>query len=188
MEIKKLLDKMHLKTPRSKSSFLVILGIIGLLLLLVSSFTEKPKNEQVVQEVLESNVTTTSLYLEELEGRLETILSDMLSNTEVSVMITLNSGIEYIYADELKTGAEIKNDHASYKTEQSDSNQKTYVIVKDSEGNENALLITEKMPTVRGVVVVCDGGQTEKVSYAVKTAVKSVLDIAEEKICVIGRS
>ncbi len=185
MDIKRIYEKF--KIPRSKSSVLIVLGIVGLLLVLVSTFTDKPKQQEPVQTVSQSNYTTSS-YLDELEDRLENILSDMLSGTKVSVMVTLNSGVEYVYADELKTGAEIKNDHSAYRTEQSDSNQKTYVIVKDSDGNENALLITEKMPKVRGVVVVCDSGQTETVSTAVKLAVKSVLDVDENNICVIGRS
>ncbi len=187
MELKKILEKFHVKLPRSKSGFLIILGIIGLLLVLISTFNEKQENNEEIQTV-NSTKYTTSEYIDQLENRLETILSDMLSGRKVSVMITLNSGVEYVYADELKTGAELKNDHAAYKTEQSDSNQKTYVIVKDSKGNENALLITEKMPEVRGVVVVCDEGQSETVSFAVKSAVRSVLDIDESKICVIGRS
>ncbi len=189
MNITELKLKLKKILPKSKSSFLILIGIAGLLLLLVSTFGSKEKASETNEKgVVSSSKTTTDIYVDELESRLEDILSDMLSNSKVSVMITLDSGIEYVYADEQKTGVEVKNDRLSYKTEQSDSNQNSYVIVKDADGNEKALLVTEIMPKIRGVVIVCESGQTEKVSTAVKTAVKSVLNIDESKICVIGRS
>lgn len=189
MNITELKLKLKKILPKSKSSFLILIGIAGLLLLLVSTFGSKEKaSEKNDKSNVSSSKTTTDIYVDELESRLEAILSDMLSNSKVSVMITLDSGIEYVYADEQKTGVEVKNDRLSYKTEQSDSNQNSYVIVKDANGNEKALLVTEIMPKIRGVVIVCESGQTEKVSTAVKTAVKSVLNIDESKICVIGRS
>ena len=122
-----------------------------------------------------------------MEARLENVISDMLGGTSVNVMITLESGSRYIYANEIKTDIGVKDDQNSQKTEQSDSNQETYVIMKNSDGAEQPLLITEIMPTVRGVVVVCDSGQTERVSSAVRAAVMSALDIENEKICIIGR-
>ena len=189
MNIEQIKIKLKKVLPKSKSSFLIIMGIIGLLLLLVSTFTDnnKTKSEQDSNTAL-SDKTTTETYVQYMENKLENIISDMLSNTKVSVMITLESGIEYVYADEQKTGAELKNDHLAYKTEQSDSSQNSYVIVKDSDGNERAVLVTEIMPKIRGVVIVCESGETENVSTAVKVAVKSALDIDENKICVIGRS
>ena len=188
MNTEELKQKFKRIMPKSKSSFLIIVGIIGLLLLLVSTFTEKEKKLQDESKETYVEKTTTQTYVEDVEKRLEGIISDMLSDSKVSVMITLESSIEYVYADEQKTGAEVKNDHLQYKTEQSDSNQNSYVIVKDSEGNEKALLVTEIMPKVRGVVIVCENGQNQNVSTAVKLAVMSVLDVDESKICVIGRT
>ena len=73
------------------------------------------------------------------------------------------------------------------KTQESDSNHKTYIIVKDSQGNEKPLIVTEKMPVIRGVVIVCESGQTSSVAAAVRLAVKSALNVDDSKICIIGR-
>lgn len=190
MNVKNALSKLKDKLPKSKSTFLIIAGILGLLLVLVSTFADKKtvKDKEALKTVnSQNNLSATEKYIETVENKLETVISDMLSNTPVTVMVTLESGIEYVYADELKTGVETKKDNVAYKTEQSDSNQNNYVIFKDSDGNEQALLVTEIMPEIRGVVIVCDSGQTAAVSAAVKRAVKSVLNVDENKICVIGR-
>ncbi len=180
-----ILNFKKLKLPVSKSGVLIVLGIVGILLILVSSF--KPTAKKTVTVPKENETVTTDTYVQNTEKKLEQLISEMLGGTDVSVMMTLESGIEYVYADEQKIGAEIKKDQTSRKTEQNDSNHKTYVVIKDSDGNENALLVTEKMPIVRGVVVVCQSGQTEAVSSAVKSVIKSALNVDEDKICVIGR-
>lgn len=190
MNVKEKLLKLKNKLPKSKTTFPIALAILGLMLILISGFSEKSKDQDkndtdsggLIQK------SRTDEYTESLESRLEAVLSDMLSHSKVSVMITLESGIEYVYADEFKTGAEIKTDKASFKEEQSDTNQNSYVIYKDSKGNEQALLVTEIMPKVKGVVVVCDGGQNENVALAVKLAVCKALAIDNDKICVIGRN
>ncbi len=187
VKIKDILSDAKNKLPKSKSGFLIVLGIIGLFLILISTFsTDKNKKQEVIQSV-SVNKGKTEEYTEAIENKLEEILSDMLSNTEVSVMVTLQSGVEYIYADETKTGVQTKSDRTSLKVEQSDTNQNNYVIFKDSDGNEQALLVTEKMPEIRGVVVVCEGGQTESVAVAVKTAISKALSVDWDKICVVGR-
>lgn len=185
MDIKSSLLKLKNGLPKSKGAFLAIIGLVGLLLLLVSSFDFDGDGQTDTSQT--ETASNTVGYAEQTELRLEEIISDMLGNTAVKVMVTLESGSEYIYADEIKTDADVTKDQGQMKTQQSDSNQKSYVIVKDSNGNERPLVVTEKMPTVRGVVVVCEGGETPSVSAAVKLAVRSALGIDQEKICVIGR-
>lgn len=189
MNLKETFLKFKKRLPKSKSAFLIIVGVLGLLLILVSGLNSNNKKNQPNETVSSgTEKSKTEEYVLTLEKRLEAVISDMLSGTEVSVMITLDSGIEYVYADETKTGAEIKSDRNSFKTEQNDTNQKNLVIFKDSIGNEQALVVTEKMPEIRGVVVVCEGGQSDRVSVAVKTAVCKALSIDEDKICVVGRN
>lgn len=188
MKLREKIKSIISSAPVSKSGFLVVIGITGLLLLLVSTFrrSQMTNTEKETAADVYSGMTADE-YTNILESRLEAVLSDMLGNTKVSVMITLESGVERVYADEYKTDAETKKDQSNKKSEQNDSNQKNYVVMKDKDGNEHALLITEKMPVVRGVVIVCDSGQTESVSGAVKMAVRSALNIDDDKICIIGR-
>ena len=103
------------------------------------------------------------------------------------MLVTLDTSAEYIYASETKTDTGISEDRESQKNQQNDSNEKSYVVMKDADGNETALVVCKIMPEIRGVVVVCESGQTDAVAAAVRLAVKSALNIDESKICIIGR-
>ncbi len=188
MEFKEKIASIKEKLPKSKSGFLIAIGIVGLLLILVSSFdfTSGDKSTKP-QPTVDSNNDASLEYTESIEKKLETLISDMLGKTSVTVMVTLESGTEYVYADEIKTDADVTRDQSALKTQQSDKNHKSYVVIKDADGNEKPLVITEKMPTVRGVVIVCDSGESPSVASAVRLAVKSALNVDEDKICVIGR-
>ncbi len=188
MDFKSTIEALKQKLPKSKSSILLILGIFGLVLILISSFdvSESGAKEQPTSTVSNEAVGSAD-YVLQVEEKLENVISDMLGRSEVTVMVTLESGTEYVYADEIKTDADVTKDQSALKTQHSDSNQKTYIVVKDSEGNEHPLIVTEKMPTVRGVVVVCEGGETTSVASAVRLAVRSALNVSDDKICIIGR-
>ncbi len=189
MDIKEKLGKLKEKLPKSKSSFLIAIGILGLLLLLVSSFDfSKEQPATNTQSEIKQISDGAGEYTDRLEGKLEEIISDMLGGSKVTVMITLESGTEYVYADEVKTDADLTRDQSNLKTQQSDSNHKTYITVKDADGNERPLVVTEKMPVIRGVVVVCESGETTSVASAVRLAIKSALNVDQDKICIIGRS
>lgn len=182
MDFKEIKTVIIEKLPKSKNGLIIILGVLGVLIILLSSKSGKANNNKNI-----SNSDNQDKYVEMLESKLENMISDMLSGSEVSVLVTLESGTEYIYASEYKTDVGVKEIGSEAKKEQNDSNQKTYVIVKDADGSENALIVQTKMPVIRGVVIVCEDGQTASVSVAVKSAVKSALNIDAEKICVIGR-
>lgn len=165
-----------------------VAGIIGILLLFLSSFLGGEKGS--AKEIAATSSDATEQYVQNMEKELEDIVYKLLGDKNVSVMITLKSGMQYIYAGETKTDTgltEDKNGSDSLKKEQSDTNEQSYIIVKDSDGNEQPLLITEVMPQVKGVVVICSGGDDKNVQKAVQDAVVTVLDISENKVCVIGR-
>ncbi len=186
MDLKESFEKLKEKLPKSKSTFLIVLGLLGMVLILISSF-DIGKTEEESKKTNAVTVNKTQSYTENLEMKLENVISDMLGGSDVTVLITLDSGTEYIYADEIKTDADVTKDQSALKTQESDSNHKTYVIVKDADGNEQPLIVTEKMPVIRGVVIVCENGQTSAVATAVRSAVKSALNVDDGKICVIGR-
>ncbi len=188
MELKKFAGRLKTDLLKSKSNFLIVLGIVGLVLILISSFDFSESGSTVKTQGSQVSFKSESLeYTEMLEEKLETVISDMLGNSPVTVMVTLESSTEYVFADEIKTDADVYKDQSAFKIEQSDSNQKTYIVVKDADGNESPVIVTEIMPIVRGVVVVCENGETPAVAAAVRLAVKSALNIDDTKICVIGR-
>lgn len=168
----------------------IILGGIGLLLILASSMLGTKDDSKKIDNGPEP-VVSVSEYSRRLEDRIAEIIKKMLPGSEVSVMITLNSGVEYVYATESRADssqAQDNSDDRLQKNELSDSVEESYIIITDENGNERALKISERMPKIRGVVVVCTNGNSENIQEKVKTAVSTALDINSNKVFVTGRN
>ena len=186
MEYKKILEKLKSLSSRQKTNLCIVLGVIGLAVILISSLIPE-KESTVVSYSSDQLDVIARQYSDSLEKKLESIVSDMLGGSDVQVMVTVAGSAEYVYASEHKTDNEMTDDKDSQKVQQNDKTQKNYVVITDSDGNERALVVYTKMPEIKGVVVVCDSGQTDAVAFAVRLAVRSALGIESEKICVIGR-
>ena len=157
---------------------------LGVIILLFSFFGGGEETTAYIKE----NVTSEQ-YIKETEEKLNEIISEIIGSNNVKVMITLDSSIENIYADSTKTDTQVKENGEnsnSNKTEQSNKVEEEYIIVKDSDGNETALTVAQIMPRIRGVLVVCDGGNETVIRDIVKNAVVTVLDINSKKVCVVG--
>ena len=61
------------------------------------------------------------------------------------------------------------------------------MIIENSDGGQTALKITEYMPTVRGVTVICNYGNSPAVIEKIKNAVMTALDITSKRVFVTGR-
>lgn len=163
---------------------LVLLAVAGAVLLLISFF-----GKSADQKASKENITAVDSYADETQEQLKEVISEMLGDRRVRVMITLDSAAETVYADITKinqghtenTGAD-----QNIRTEQKDSKENEYIIVKDHDGNEKALVVTTVMPQIRGVVVVCPNGNEAVVQAMVKSAVVTALNISEKKVCVVG--
>lgn len=162
----------------NKSTWWMILGIGGILLIGLSTLLG---GKDTATETEPTDATTA--YAAALEARLEEMVSAVAGAGACRVMVTLENGVEYVYANEEKTNSDhTQNDSGGVSVR--DDSQKTIVTVDAAEGKEG-LLVTEIQPTVRGVVVACEGAGNETVAALVTTAVKTALNITDKRVCVI---
>ncbi len=155
---------------------LLILGGVGIGLILLSEWL--PEKETAVQT---GDTGTTAAYTAQLEARLERLVSAIDGAGACQVMVTLENGVEYVYATEDKSDSNYRQDGEAVDTRE---NVAQSVIVVDDQG----LLVTEILPTVQGVVVVCEGGGDAAVQARVAEAVGTVLQISEKRVCVLQQS
>lgn len=133
---------------------------------------------------------TTDSFIAQTEQKLAAIAASIVGG-KAQAMVTLENGIEYVYASETETDTQKNEDKTGAdktKIQQNDSNAQKYIIVKDAGGDEKALVVTEIMPTVKGVVIVCDCKGDPLLAETVKNAVVTAMNISEKKVCVIDRS
>ena len=183
----KFLEKYSDLIKDKKIKILFIAVLVGILLITVSNtFSDKKQTDTVNK----TSGITTEEYIKNTEEKLSNALSDMLNDNKVSVMITVDNGIEYVYASENKNDNDIvenENSGDAQKTKQSEKKENTYKTIKDNNGNETPLIVSEIMPQIRGVFVVCENGNQQSVQNAVKSAVQTTLSIDSEKIYVSGK-
>lgn len=159
-----------------KVLLLVVLSLIGILFLLITEFSAA--NDKENQEV---KTVSTDEYAEKMESKLEEIISSVDGAGETVVMVTLDSGEENIYAKEIKSDEDSKGDDKSNKYEYE------YVVVKNGSSTESGMLLKVIEPGVRGVAIVCDGGDNASVRENIINTVSAVLDIKTNKISVCKR-
>ena len=168
---------------------LFIVGILGIALIFLSTFTGKKPKEAAESKA--DGAYTSEAYCEMLEKKLGSIVTDITGSENARVFVTLESGAEYVYANEVKQGTDKVEDQKgedSKKVQQKDSTEQNYILVEGEDGRKTALLVTELAPKVQGVTVVCDKGNQEAVAEKITDAITTALHITSRRVCVTGRA
>lgn len=134
----------------------VIIGAGAMLMLLFSGRGAAP--EAAPEEA--EGVSSEGDFILETQKSLEEILSAIDGVGETRVMITAGGSEEYIYAE----------------NESDRKEEKDHVILKKG-SSEEALVRTVNAPKITGVVVVCEGGGSDRVKEEVVGAVTAALGI-----------
>lgn len=162
---------------RDKKLFLIfILAVIGIVLLLLSEFFD---NNSIGKE--KESVPSGNDYVTMIENKLSEIVSSVDGAGKVDVMVTIETGEENVYARQVKTDEE-KNDNKS-----SSDYEYEYIVIKTGSSTESGMLLKVIEPNIRGVAIVCDGGDNAAVRENIINIVSAVLDIKTNKISVCKR-
>ena len=116
--------------------------------------------------------------------KLEKIIGNIAGAGDSKVMLTVETGVEYIYAKDMKVNSEYNH---NVKGDEENTKETYEEETKFLELDDGALLITEKQPSVKGVVVVCKGADDPIVCQRVLTAVMTVLGVNSTKVCVVAK-
>ena len=126
------------------------------------------KAEQIPQENKETKTyESVYFYTEELEKRIETICREIKGVSEAHVLLTLDGGSEFIYAEDTSASA------------------REYVIIEGKEAGA-PILIQEIYPEIRGVAVVCSHGNDSEMQKTVTELLSAALGISSSRIRVAG--
>lgn len=180
MDLKKQLKKIM----SLKSRYIIFLGILGIILIIFSTFGTKKKEKKTDETVFaNTNITDIEKYSKQLENKLNNIISKIKGVGKSQVLITMENGIENIYANSEKKATN-SNENFSGKMSKRDDVQKDVVIIDDHSGKK-ALMVTQKEPKVKGVLIVCEGADDISVVEQVIDAVSKALNITSNRISVV---
>lgn len=148
--------KPKLKLEKNKV-ILFISAALGLFLIICGSLFGGKSAETV------PSYADVGFYTEYLEGRIRELCLSIDGITEANVFLTIDCSSEYIY----------------------EGSGSDYLILSGSDGEE-AVLLCEIYPKVRGIAVVCTGGGNPQVQQIVTELLSAALDLPTNKIRIAG--
>ncbi len=177
---------------KTKLKLIVAVGILGMALILLSQFMGRERAPQTPPDDITASFIAQE-YAAGLETRLEQLLSGIEGVGRADVMVTLEGGVEYVYAQEETRGNDTVRQPAGSQTGEEEAVtvssrenvEQRYIIVETEYGKREALVLTEREPSVRGVVVVCDGADDIRVQQKLTTVVTTALGIPSTRVCVV---
>jgi stage III sporulation protein AG len=166
------LPKMHdlKKTFEFLKRYKVVLVVLftGIILLLLPDGDAESKN------VINSSEYTTNFDLDEIESRMEKILSNIEGVGNLSLMLTVNEDFENIFAA-----------NREYREGENNIEERLEIITVSKEGgNEEPVLERRKYPSFQGALVVCDGGDDPEVKLLITKAVAALTGLGTDRISV----
>ena len=106
----------------------------------------------------------------DMEAQLEEILSRIEGAGQVSVMLTVKSGMERVLAQDGTLSAE----EESIQT----------VVISTGSGSEEVVVLKQYYPTFQGALVVCSGGGDAQVQLLITQAVSALTGLSAARISV----
>ncbi|OON92789.1 MAG: hypothetical protein ATN33_06625 [Epulopiscium sp. Nele67-Bin001] len=182
------------KIPKEKVIAVIMsLAIVGIMITVLSEqstpaiaevaslpvFNDK---EEETEEVFSRSVSND--YEAELENRLEDILGSIAGVGAVRVMVTLQSSSEEILAQDTNMSKSSTNEADSAGGSRTVLEEDVISSIIITSGNMPYIIRTD-MPTVKGVVVVAEGGDNVYIKNTIIESVSSLLDIAVHKVSVL---
>ena len=167
---------------------ILVIGAAGILLILLSSLfggkSAQTKAKQADTSASSASAEQSSSdYAAQLEASLTDVIRRIQGAGEPHVLGTLEEGAAQVYATEEKRSTQQDTGSGG---QNADTTENSYLIVKDADGSEHALEVTQRQPKVQGVVVTCPGASQPSVQQAVIDAVSTAAGISSAKVCVVA--
>ena len=150
-----------------KLLFIVILGIIGMLLLLLSGMTSGSKDS------VQSETVQVHQREQEIEKELEALLKSVNGAGKVKAMVTLDSLDEHIVA--VNSDSKASEDTHEYSEQ---------YVLREEAGDTDGLVLKIITPVVRGVGITCEGADSSIVKQEIIRLVSAALGIPVNRIWV----
>ncbi len=162
-----------------RTRLLVLLGLIGIGMIFCSEiFSSSETQEDASVALCRHDMESSEVYVQNMEKRLQEMISQIDGVGECSVMVTLGEGSRNIFASEDKISqeqSEGRSDHSS---------EKKLVLLEDENGVGYPVVETTLSPRIKGVMVVCKGAKSARVCQQITEAVTTVLGIRSIQVCV----
>lgn len=157
----------RLKLSKRQVTYIAIAAMALIFLIVLNSFeSTQPSSEGSDKSIPSADDS----YEKSLTAQLEKVISKIDGVGEVSIMLTMEGTSSYVYVQDV---------------EKADFESKSETVIL---GNKEALIKSIENPKVKGVLIVCDGGDSPGVRERVINAVSTVLNISSNRVYVTKKN
>ena len=160
--------KMAFKTL-GQGKYVLVIILVGVFLLLLPDADKKTVNEEPKKSESEE-----SYSVEDLENKLEDALSRIENAGHVEVILSVESGMKRVYAQDESMEQEGGGVQRNKET----------VIVSVGSGAEDAVLVQQFYPRFQGALVIASGGNDPAVKLKLTEAVAAITGLGADRISV----
>ncbi|MGI5839008.1 MAG: hypothetical protein ACOX8W_05035 [bacterium] len=189
----------NLKGPRLKTTaWLFVLGMVGILLILAGNLIPERQARNIIPgeavetfgarkpTAVEAEWTAFADYEKALAADLASILSQIDGAGAVSVSISLETGVEKIYARNTtvtnRTVEEKDSGGGTRVTTEVDETGELVIVREGQSGNEALVAVKEIRPQIAGVVIVAEGAAASQVKADLTRAAATALAIPAVRV------
>lgn len=176
----------------------IVCLVLGLTIMIIgktvsdSSGIKKQQNIQNTEKNDSASNTTQydndgAFFISYYEKQITNFVSKIDGVSDVNVIVYIDSLNDVIPAENINDKQEHiteKDSNGGTRDTTSSSIIKDYVIVKDKDGNESIVIISNKMPKVSGVAICAKGADSNVVKEKIINAVKSTYGLENCEIFV----
>ncbi len=155
-----------------KSLAILAVALVGIILIVISSASESETKKGETEAVKDAGFSEAE-YTLQLEKRLEEMISAMYGAGRTKVAVTLECDYETVYAKD-----------GSFSKDENSSDEKNEYIIIDSTEQEDGLVLKTVTPRVRGVAVLCEGGNDPQVQAQINQLLSALLNLGSNHISV----
>lgn len=141
----------------------ILLGVLGVVFLLIGGEWAQADNTQ--SDTSSEEYLSVRFYTKELEDRIESLCREIHGIGEVHVLLTLEGGSEYVYAENLSA---------------------SFTDRYMSKNSDAPLMVQEIYPKIRGIAVVCSRGDDSAVQLMITELLGAAFGIPSSRIYVAG--
>lgn len=165
---------------RDRPNLILTLAVAGIILIAVSYIWDEQPEPVTVSDATGSTLAEDARQLEE---RLTEIIGQVAGAGETCVMMTMDTTRESVYAEDITSQRRSIQTGELGSGDEDFSEERTHVLLGN--GSEESPLVEKRIePTVRGVLILCEGAEDPVVEARVTEAVRTVLGISSSQICV----
>ena len=167
--------KSKLKTDKKTFFLLVTAGIIVLIIAFTGGGNVGKNTDKNTKNTVENDGKTEIEFVENaVAQKIKSLVCEIDGAGNVNVSVSLESTGTIHYAQDVN---EKKENDSIFKDSE-------YIYTEGNAGQPDGLIVRIDAPVIKGVAVVCDGGESAVIKNEIKSLISSLYDIGSDRIYV----